>query len=121
MPAPKSSVRVSRGGKSITFRGPIANAVFNGMSAAAAPPAPKSHRPPTAAQLAKTCAFFNTKHPVGTAVIYTSVRDDPQTARATKTRSEAWIMGGHSVMVMVEGVSGGVLVDHVVKSPPAAS
>lgn len=31
----------------------------------------------------------------------------------TKTRSEAWVMGGHSVMVMVEGVSGGVLLESV--------
>jgi hypothetical protein len=31
----------------------------------------------------------------------------------TKTRSEAWVMGGHSVMVMVEGVAGGVLLESV--------
>lgn len=31
----------------------------------------------------------------------------------TKTRSEAWVMGGHSVMVMVEGVPGGVLLESV--------
>ncbi|MFT4177007.1 MAG: hypothetical protein QM627_10165 [Luteolibacter sp.] len=38
----------------------------------------------------------------------------------TKTRSEAWVMGGHSVMVMVEGVSGGVLLESVKPCPSNA-
>ena len=32
----------------------------------------------------------------------------------TKTRSEAWVMGGHSAVVMIEGISGGVLLGSVV-------
>ncbi len=31
----------------------------------------------------------------------------------TKTRSEAFIMGGHSAMVMVDGVAGGVCLESV--------
>ena len=31
----------------------------------------------------------------------------------TKTRSQAWVMGGHSAMVMVDGVAGGVLLESV--------
>ena len=34
----------------------------------------------------------------------------------TKTRSEAWLMSGHTAMVMVEGVAGGVMVESV--KPP---
>lgn len=75
-------------------------------------------RPPTITQLNKTVADFNAAHPVGTPVIYTSVRDDPKSAKVTKTRSEAWVMGGHSVMVMVEGVSGGVCCEHIVAVTP---
>lgn len=36
--------------------------------------------------------------------------------KETKTRSEAWLMGGHTAMVMVEGVAGGVMVESV--KPP---
>jgi len=32
---------------------------------------------------------------------------------AKEVNSEAWAMGGHSVMVMVEGVSSGVLLESV--------
>jgi len=105
MPASKSSVRVSRGSNTITFKGPIANDVFNAMAGR-----PKQ---PTQAQLEKQLADFNAKHPVGTPVTYTEVKEIPSTARQTKTRSVAWIMGGHSVMVMVEGISGGVCVEHI--------
>ena len=76
-------------------------------------PTSKSYRPPTAAQLQKQVAEFNAKYPVGTPVTYTSVMDMPSTARQTKIWHAAWIMGGHSVMVRVEGVSGGVCVEHI--------
>jgi hypothetical protein len=31
---------------------------------------------------------------------------DDGTTKQTETRSQAWVMGGHSAMVMLEGVSG---------------
>lgn len=61
----------------------------------------------------KTAADWNAKHAVGTAVHYHPLRGRPE-HRETTTRSAAWVMGGHSAMVMVEGVSGGVSLDHVV-------
>lgn len=76
----------------------------------------RERRPPSADELKNRADYFNDHHPIGTSVIYTSVKDDTSTSRTTKTRSEAWVMGGHSVMVMVEGVSGGVRVDHINKA-----
>lgn len=58
---------------------------------------------------------WNFQHPVGTTVTrFKLVRPlrDPQPP--TKTRSRAWLMGGHTAMVMVEGVAGGVMVESVV-------
>lgn len=78
-------------------------------------------RPPSLAQLNKTVADFNAAHPVGTAVIYTSVLDDPKTAKITKTRTEAWVASGHSAVVMVEGISGWVLCGHVVEAKAIAT
>lgn len=57
---------------------------------------------------------WNAKHPVGTPVTrYKLIRPlaEPQD---TKTRSVAWVIGGHSAVVMVEGVAGGVIVESVV-------
>lgn len=68
---------------------------------------------PSRRELLHTVDSFNSKNPVGTPVIYTSVKGDPTTAKTTKTRSEAWVLSGHSAVVMVEGVSGCVLVSHI--------
>lgn len=57
---------------------------------------------------------WNAKHPVGTPVTRYKLIKPLREPQTTKTRSEAWVMGGHSAMVMVEGVSGGVLVESVV-------
>lgn len=57
-------------------------------------------------------AAFNSLCPIGTPVRYRSVHADQSTDRATKTRSEAWAMECGMACVMVEGVSGGVSVDH---------
>lgn len=48
--------------------------------------------------------------PIGLPVIVT--RDDGTTLK-TVTRSEPWLMGGHSWMVMVEGIAGGYSVARV--------
>lgn len=46
---------------------------------------------------------FNHLNRVGANVI---VKLDNGTKTQTKTRSEAWLMGGHSAVVLLEGVSG---------------
>lgn len=55
---------------------------------------------------------FNETYPIGTPVFYR-----PAAAIAagivTKTRSEAWTLGHGAVVVMVEGRSGGMSVDHL--------
>jgi hypothetical protein len=50
------------------------------------------------------CDLWNARHPVGTAVL---LREDDGRDTLTKTRSEAWVMGGHTAVVMVEGKRGG--------------
>lgn len=57
---------------------------------------------------------WNEKYPVGTKVMRYKLINPLREGNETKTRSEAWVMGGHSVMVMVEGISGGVLLESVV-------
>lgn len=47
---------------------------------------------------------------IGTQVLLVT---DTGLSVATKTRSEPWLMGGHSWMVKVEGKSGGICVTHI--------
>ena len=68
---------------------------------------------PSIKQLEKTVAEWNAKYPVGTPVTRYKLIAPLREPTETKTRSEAWIMGGHSAMVMVEGVSGGVCLESV--------
>lgn len=49
-------------------------------------------------------AHWNAVYPVGMPV---DLREDSGAITRTATRSPAWVMGGHSAMVMVEGRSGG--------------
>lgn len=60
---------------------------------------------PTARLQAKVDRF-NSTHAIGTAVTY---RSHP-TAEPfnTRTRSAAWVLSGHTPVVMVEGMAGGV-------------
>jgi hypothetical protein len=68
---------------------------------------------PNPEKLAKQAADWNASHPIGTPVTRYKIINPLREENETKTRSEAWVMGGHSVMVMVEGVSGGVLLESV--------
>ncbi len=53
-------------------------------------------------------------YPAGTTVIYTSVRDNPRTARITRTTTQAWQVGdGTEFVIGIEGVSGGVSISHL--------
>lgn len=54
---------------------------------------------------------WNAKHPIGTLVTRYKLVEPLREPQETKTRSEAWLMGGHTAMVLVEGVSGGVMVE----------
>jgi hypothetical protein len=55
-------------------------------------------------------AAWNARNPVGTRV---SVRRDNGTALLSATCSEAWVLGGHTAVVMVDGISGGYLLNRV--------
>ena len=68
---------------------------------------------PNPEKLAAQAAQWNLSHPIGTPVMRYKLIAPLREGNETKTRSEAWVMGGHSVMVMVEGVSGGVLLESV--------
>jgi hypothetical protein len=66
-------------------------------------------------ELTKVAAIFsaaqwNERHPIGTPVTVT--RDNGDKFETT-TRSEAWVLNAHA-MVMVNGISGGYLLSRVV-------
>ena len=73
----------------------------------------KPPKRPTLASLQAEVSDFNERHPIGTPVIYHRLIHPLRDPRPTKTRSEAWVMGGHSAMVLVDGVSGGVSLEAV--------
>ena len=62
----------------------------------------------------KIVLAWNAAHPVGTPVTRYRLVDPLEDPVETKTRSEAWLMGGHTAMVMVEGQAGGVMVQSLV-------
>lgn len=55
---------------------------------------------------------FNRDHPVGTRVRYwfASRGDEPRVGR---TRSQAWCLGGHTPVVLIEGARGARALSHV--------
>lgn len=53
---------------------------------------------------------FNARVPVGAVVM---VRLDDGTVKNTVTRSPAWLMGGHSAVILLEGISGGYSLSRV--------
>ena len=65
----------------------------------------------------KVVDAWNAAHPIGTPVTRYKLINPLADPVETKTRSEAWLMGGHSAMVMVEGIAGGVLVESVKAHP----
>lgn len=54
--------------------------------------------------------LFNARVPVGAEV--SVVRDD-KTATVTKTTSAAYVLGGHTAVIMLEGISGCFLLSRV--------
>lgn len=61
----------------------------------------------------KAIEEWNKQHPVGTNVIYESIKDDPTTRRATKTSSQAFVADSGTAVIFLEGQSGYVALDHV--------
>lgn len=53
---------------------------------------------------------WNAHHQLGTEVI---VRRDSGQEVQTKTRSQAWVLSGHSAVIMVDGISGCYSLDRV--------
>lgn len=56
---------------------------------------------------------WNAEYPVGTPVIRYKLIKPLREPELTKTREKAWLMGGHTAMVMVDGVAGGVVLESV--------
>lgn len=53
------------------------------------------------AELERECELWNRGCPIGTAVVYHPVIGEPEGIE-TRTRSEAWVLSGHTAVIMVE-------------------
>lgn len=60
----------------------------------------------------ETVDQFNARVPVGTAVHYFPFLGDSE-YRETRTRSQAWALGHGDAVVKIDGIAGGVCIDHV--------
>jgi len=65
------------------------------------------------ARATASCTAWNHHYSVGTKVRVYRILGDESTAIDTTTTSQAWVMGGHSAMVTVHGLSGGHALTHV--------
>lgn len=61
-------------------------------------------------ELSRQIGAWNAHRPTGTEI---QVKLDDDTIRTTKTCSEAWVMGGHSAVILLEGISGAYSLDRV--------
>jgi hypothetical protein len=59
---------------------------------------------------------WNTAYPIGTAV---TVRKDDGSTVTTKTQSAAWVLGGHTAVINLEGITGAYLLSRVKPVHPA--
>jgi len=61
------------------------------------------------------CDQFNRKHPVGTKVQYRSLLDRATQwdVKETRTRSQAWALPSGEPVVMIDGKSGSVSLNHI--------
>ena len=65
-------------------------------------------------------AQFNSLVPEGSPVLFWPGERTGE-GRPSRTRSEAWLLGGHTPVVMVEGYAGGIALTHVCPIPPGSS
>jgi len=64
--------------------------------------------------------WFNEVCPVGSPVYYwPGVREGEP--RKGATRSEAWLLGGHSPVVLVDGYAGAIALSHVMGYSPGST
>ncbi len=56
------------------------------------------------------CDEWNVAHAIGTSV---RVRRDNGDVTATRTRSEAYLLSGHTPVIFLDGISGAYLLDRV--------
>lgn len=72
-----------------------------------------SRQRPTPAQLQRQCDTFNAKHAIGAsiAVYPATLRDEPVMTRVAAPG--AYILGGHTAVVQVEGKHGCIALTHV--------
>lgn len=73
---------------------------------------PKMTKAERQQQLAEQLNAWNAMHPPGSKVRYYPVAGRGQHTD-TITRSEAWIAGGHSIIVLIQGKAGGVSIAHL--------
>lgn len=64
--------------------------------------------------LLRRCDEWNSMHKVGTAVLLTLDNGDE---KLTKTRSEAWVLSGHTAVIQVDGVAGCYALERVRRAP----
>jgi len=60
-----------------------------------------------------TSKEWNEKYPKGTRVSYHPILSSKDLPIFTKTRSESWELGHGEPVVLIEGISGGVLLSHL--------
>ncbi len=82
----------------------------------------KRNRARVAGLAALTATEFNQRFVVGQPVVYTPVRGREATIPplVTTTRSEAWELGGGTVVVAIKGRAGGVSLAHLDVAPAEA-
>lgn len=68
---------------------------------------------PSPAKMGKQVEEFNRRVQVGDPVTVTKDRGEKF---ETRTRSEAWVLSGHTAVVMVDGIAGGYLLERVTPS-----
>lgn len=62
---------------------------------------------------AQQVADWNAAHPVGTLVRYWRGIREGEPSGTGPTRSEAWLLSGHTPVVLIDGTSGGIALTHV--------
>lgn len=77
------------------------------------------NKPPTPKSQQKLIDKWNREHAIGATVTRYKLVDPLRDPQETVTTSSAWLMGGHTAMIMVKGVSGGVSLDSVVPGIPS--
>lgn len=68
------------------------------------------HRPPSPEQQQVEVDRWNIAHSIGDTV---KVRLDDGTVKQTITESDAWLLGGHTAVILLKGITGGYMLSRV--------